>query len=162
MRFIDSYKQLEKLCGEIFNSSPHGVTEYIEEMERTPNGKFYVEKWGEDYKALKHCRYIRNKIVHEPNCNEENMCTAKDTQWLENFYFRIMNQTDPLSLYFNRTRKKTVSAKNKQKVSAYNNHEHNNHEYNKKSANNSTYLSIFMFALIITVFIMLINLLLKI
>lgn len=99
MGFIASYKQLEKLCGEIFNSSPHGVTEYIEEMERTPNGKFYVEKWGEDYKALKHYRYIRNKIVHEPNCNEENMCTAKDTQWLENFYFRIMNQQDPLSLY---------------------------------------------------------------
>lgn len=108
MGFINSYKKLEKLCGEIFDAPAHGVTEYIEEMERTTNGKFYVAGWGEDYKTLKRYRYLRNKIVHEPNCSEENMCTEKDTQWIENFHSRIMRRQDPISLYEKATSKKTA------------------------------------------------------
>lgn len=162
MSFMDSYKHLEKLCNEIFGTDTRGISTYIEEMERSTNGNFYVENWNEDYKKLKHYRYLRNKISHDPDCTEENMCTAKDTQWIQNFHSRIMNQTDPLALYFNHTRKKVVSPQNELKTTPYNNHKWSNYEYNKKSSNNSTYLSIFMFALIITVFIMFINLLLKI
>lgn len=167
MSFMDSYKHLEKLCNEIFRIDTRGISTYIEEMEHSTNGNFYVENWNEDYKKLKHYRYLRNKISHDPDCTEENMCAVKDTQWIQNFYSRIMNQTDPLSLYFNHTRNKVVSPPNKQKTTTFNNCEYNNHEYNqykynKKSAKNSTYLPIFMFALIITVFIMFINLLLKI
>lgn len=107
MKFINSYKKLEKLCGEIFGSASHGISEYIEEMEHTTNGKFYVNGWGEDYKKLKHYRYLRNKIVHEPSCNEESMCTSRDAQWLDDFYFRIINRQDPLSMY----RKATTATK---------------------------------------------------
>lgn len=100
MGFIDAYKHLEKLCGEILNDDRR-VSAYIDEMLRITNGSFYVGTWNEDLKKLKHYRWIRNQIAHEPNCNEFNMCKPEDEVWLQNFYSRIMNQTDPLSQYDN-------------------------------------------------------------
>ena len=47
----------------------------------------------------KHYRWVRNQISHEPGCNESNMCELDDEIWLNHFYSRIMNQTDPLSMY---------------------------------------------------------------
>ena len=35
VEFIDAYKRLEKLCGEIMNDE-HRVTAYIDEMKNTP------------------------------------------------------------------------------------------------------------------------------
>ena len=98
MGFIDSYKHLEKLCGEVLNDDRR-LSAYIEEMENTPNGYRYVSSWNEDLKKLKHYRWVRNQISHEPNCNEANMCEPQDELWLDNFYERIMNQTDPLAQY---------------------------------------------------------------
>ena len=74
MGFIDSYKRLEKLCGEIMDDDRR-VTAYIEEMENTSNGHRYVSSWYEDLTNLKNYRHIRNLIAHEPNYSEENMCT---------------------------------------------------------------------------------------
>lgn len=48
---------------------------------------------------LKDYRWIRNQISHEPGCNESNMCNQEDELWLNHFHSRIMNQTDPLSMY---------------------------------------------------------------
>ena len=98
MGFIDSYKHLEKLCGEILNDEKK-VTAYIDEMINTPRGSYVVRGWDQDLKNLKHYRWIRNQIVHEPGCSEENMCKPADVLWLDNFYLRIMNQNDPLALY---------------------------------------------------------------
>ena len=98
MGFIDSYKHLEKLCGEILNDDRR-LSAYIDEMINTPNGNHYVRNWDDDLKTLKHYRWVRNQISHEPGCNEANMCDPEDTLWLNNFYSRIMNQTDPLSMY---------------------------------------------------------------
>ena len=36
---------------------------------------------------------------------EEDLCGPNDVLWLENFYSRIMNQTDPLALYYHLTKK---------------------------------------------------------
>lgn len=55
MGFIDSYKQLEKLCGEVLNDDRR-VSAYIDEMINTPNGAFYVSNWDKDLKKLKHYR----------------------------------------------------------------------------------------------------------
>ena len=44
-------------------------------------------------------RHIRNQIVHDNYANESNMCDENDTLWIEQFYGRILNQTDPLSLH---------------------------------------------------------------
>lgn len=98
MGFIDSYKHLEKLCGEVLNDERR-VSGYIDEMLNTSRGSYLVRGWDADLKQLKHYRWVRNQIVHEPGCSETNMCDHEDVLWLDNFYSRIMNQTDPLALY---------------------------------------------------------------
>ena len=91
MSFIESYKHLDKICGEMFETQ-YGVSAYIEEMLNNPRGSFLVRGWENDLKQLKHYRWIRNQIVHEPDCYEENMCEAGDDEWLDDFYERIINQ----------------------------------------------------------------------
>lgn len=103
MGFIESYKHLEKICGEIMNDDRR-LSAYIDEMLRKPNSAFYVNGWNDDLKQLKHYRWVRNQIAHEPGCTEQNMCEPSDTIWLDNFYARIMNQTDPLALYYQATK----------------------------------------------------------
>ena len=103
MSFIESYKHLYKICGEMFETQ-YGVSAYIEEMLNNPRGSFLVRGWENDLKQLKHYRWIRNQIVHEPDCYEENMCEAGDDEWLDDFYERIINQTDPLAMYRKATR----------------------------------------------------------
>lgn len=98
MGFMSSYKQLEKLCGEIMNDE-RKVSAYIDEMTQTPDGAYLVAAWEEDLRKLKEYRHIRNQIVHDPGCSEENMCIADDTIWLDQFYWRIIRQEDPLALY---------------------------------------------------------------
>ena len=97
MGFIESYKHLEKLCGEVLNDDRR-ISAYIDEMINTPRGSYLVRGWDDDLKQLKHYRWVRNQIAHEPDCTEQNMCEPSDTVWLDGFYSRIMNQTD-LSLY---------------------------------------------------------------
>lgn len=98
MSFIESYKHLEKICGELLNNDRR-ISAYIEEMEKLPRGPYLVDHWNDDLRKLKQYRSIRNRIVHEPDCSEETMCTPDDAIWLDNFYSRIINLTDPLALY---------------------------------------------------------------
>lgn len=97
MGFMESYKHLDNLCKDM---NGIGVTGYIKDMEQEKNGDFYVAIWKEDYRKLKHYRYIRNQIAHENDVNENNLCSAGDTAWLDSFYQRILAQTDPLALYY--------------------------------------------------------------
>lgn len=89
MNFINSYKRLEQLCNDMFNDK-HGISIYIDKLSKIDNKNI-------DLKKLKHCRYLRNKIVHEPNCTEENMCKPEDIKFLNDFYKKIKNHADPLS-----------------------------------------------------------------
>lgn len=98
MGFMDSYKRLERFCGDA-SRQRQGVSAYIDEMYSIRDGAQYVRGWYADLKQLKHYRWIRNKIAHEPDCTEANMCSPADTQWIDDFYDRILNRTDPLSLY---------------------------------------------------------------
>lgn len=112
MEFINSYKRLEKLCNEIYDSN-HGISAYIDDMAKLTSASFYVFNWNDDLKQLKHYRWIRNQIAHEPNCTEENMCEYGDAQWIDDFYDRIMYQSDPLAMYRKAT-KPRPTAKTKQ------------------------------------------------
>lgn len=103
MGFIESYKHLEKLCGEVLNDDRR-ISAYIYEMINTPRGSYLVRGWDDDLKQLKHYRWVRNQIAHESDCTEQNMCELSDTVWLDAFYSRIMNQTDPLALYSKATK----------------------------------------------------------
>ena len=98
MGFIESYKHLEKLCGEVLNDDRR-ISAYIDEMINTPRGSYLVRGWDDDLKQLKHYRWVRNQIAHEFDCIEQHMCVPSDTVWLDDFYSRIMNQTDPPALY---------------------------------------------------------------
>ena len=98
MSFLASYKHLEKLCGEVMNDNRR-ITAYIEEMEAKSRGTALVPGWNEDLRKLKHYRWVRNQIVHDPDCCEEDLCEPWDAQWLDDFHGRIMEQTDPLTLY---------------------------------------------------------------
>lgn len=68
-------------------------------MINTSSGSFYVGTWDDDLKKLKHYCWVKNQISHEPGCSKTNMCDPEDAVWLDQFYARIMNQTDPLSMY---------------------------------------------------------------
>lgn len=52
----------------------------------------------------------------EPGCSEQNLCTPDDTEWIDNFYVRIMNQSDPFALYHqarkSKEKKQSGKAKN--------------------------------------------------
>lgn len=128
MGFIDSYKHLEKLCGEIFDCE-RKISAYIDEMKETPQGAFVVKHWDDDLKKLIHYRSIRNKIVHELNCTEENMCEPDDAIWLDDFYSRIMNQTDPLSLYNKANKESKTQDTNAVKKPQTNQYPHTQTEY---------------------------------
>lgn len=118
MKFIETYKQLEKLCGEVMNDDRR-VSAYIEEMMRLSDGAYRVENWNEDLKKLKHYRWVRNKIVHEPDCTEATMCKAEDVVWLNQFRRRILNGTDPLALYRNSERLRAWRPEKKKKSSRF-------------------------------------------
>lgn len=99
MQFIESYKHLEKLCSELLDSDRR-ISAYIDEMLNTPRGAYLVKGWDDDLKRLKHYRWVRNKITHEPGCTEQNMCKPGDAAWIDAFCSRIVNQKDPLSLFY--------------------------------------------------------------
>lgn len=145
LAFIESYKHLEKMCGEILNDERR-LSAYIDEMLKIPNGAFYVTGWNEDLKKLKHYRWIRNQISHEPGCTEQNMCEPSDTDWLDNFYKRIMNQTDPLALYYQATKSRKMQQSHKPQT--YNEPLNETysmpHTNNKNKSNNSVYYPIFI------------------
>ena len=108
MGFMDSYKRLEKLCGEVMGDDRR-LSAYIDEMAGKPYGSGYVPGWESDLRNLKHYRWVRNQIVHEPDCFEKDLCSPEDVEWLEDFYDRIMDQTDPLTLYRKATMPKRAS-----------------------------------------------------
>ncbi len=150
MSFIDSYKRLEKLCSEIYDDN-HGVSSYIDEMINTPIGSRYVLGWDEDLKSLKHYRWVRNQIVHEPDCSEENMCELGDAEWLNNFHSRIMTGNDPLAQY-RKARNPQVAQKPRQTQSI----EYTYPEYKKSSSKPAGCLTYIIGVLLIVVAVALI------
>ncbi len=92
---FEEYKYVDKICREMYNAEK-GVATYIEQMEMTPMSMRYkVAGWDNDYKQLKHIRWVRNQLAHETGYVE---CTQVDVDWLRNFHSRLLNQTDPLAI----------------------------------------------------------------
>ena len=78
------------------------------------------------------------------------MCHPDDVAWLNNFYSRIMNQTDPLTLY-SKNNKANTSAKT-QKNTNYSPQRKKIHHKTKRSAN----FTLFFIILIVLIFVLLI------
>ena len=85
MEFMNAYKRLEKLCSDMYGTV-HGISAYIDDMVNCPHGARIVPDWAHDLKQLKHYRWVRNQIVHEPDCTEEELCTPADTRLAGCFY----------------------------------------------------------------------------
>ena len=108
--FLDAFKHLEKICNEIYGAQS-GVTQYINEMERTP--LYMAQKvfgWDQDFQGLKRVHHIRNNMVHADS-DGDTAYTFEDVQFMKNFYNRIMNREDPLALL--RQKNEVARAKNK-------------------------------------------------
>ncbi len=98
--FINSYKHLDQLCRDIFgirDNSSSGISEYIEEMEKSFGSD--IAGWNSDLQKLKNARRIRNKLVHETNITIDDFPEIEDILFfLTEFYDRIINGSDPLTL----------------------------------------------------------------
>lgn len=91
MEFFDKYKDVDKFCGDML-SSDSGISEYIDQMEKTPaSERRYVPSWERDYRMLKHLRYVRNQIAH---ANNDVISTEEDFFELNEFYDRLLNSTN--------------------------------------------------------------------
>ncbi|MCI8331809.1 MAG: hypothetical protein HFE78_03190 [Clostridiales bacterium] len=93
-QLLEEYKRVDRICQDMF-SCQYGITEYINEMERTaPYQQLQISGWDQDYRSLKHIRWLRNQLVHEIHPESS---TFADIEWLEDFHQRIVEQQDPLA-----------------------------------------------------------------
>ena len=90
--FFEEFKRLDALCRDLL-SAKRGVSAYLERMEQAPQ----VPGWRDDYHALKHLRWVRNKIAHETGFAG---CTPGDLQRLTGFTERVLRKEDPLALLY--------------------------------------------------------------
>ena len=146
MGFMQSYKHLDMLLKDM---NGIGISGYINEMDNYPEGRYEVHDWTNDYKGLKHYRWIRNQIVHERDASEENMTDDEDTLWIDSFYNKVIRQQDPLALYFK-------SVKSNKKV------DENNKNYNPKSENKDNKYSINLIILLILIIFLVVYIVLHI
>ncbi len=73
---------------------------YIEEMEKCTVTRYQGVTWASDYANLKRYRYIRNRIAHDNNVYEEDVCEASDERWLRAFHDRVLRCEDALAVYY--------------------------------------------------------------
>lgn len=98
LEFQEEYKRLDCLCKD-YLSSAEGVSEYIRQMEKMPwSSRRYVPTWEDDYKKLKHVRWIRNQLAHEVGTLNSDICTEADTDWVQSFHNRIIDGSDPFTV----------------------------------------------------------------
>lgn len=98
LEFQEEYKRLDRLCKD-YLSSAEGVSEYIRQMDSTPPcNRRYVLSWEDDYKQLKHIRWVRNQLAHEVGTLNSDICAKDDLDWVQSFYNRIMNGSDPFTI----------------------------------------------------------------
>lgn len=98
LEFQEEYKRLDRLCKDCL-SSGEGVSEYIRQMDSTPlHNHRFIDNWDRDYKKLKHVRWIRNQLAHEVGTLRSDICTKDDLGWVQSFYDKILNGSDPLTV----------------------------------------------------------------
>lgn len=61
--FFESFKQLDKLCKEIYDD-PHGVSQYVDDMKKSATNHRLVPNWNADLEQLIRLRHIRNHLAH--------------------------------------------------------------------------------------------------
>lgn len=96
--FFEKYKRLEKLCNDMYGAS-NGITLYINNMKEFSFHNYRnIPNWDADLKQLVRLRHIRNNLAHNEGAFAESICTQYDIEWIQSFYTRILNQSDPLAM----------------------------------------------------------------
>ena len=109
-QFLNVYKEVDSFCADVFKCQ-NGISEYINQMEMTSySDRNLVPCFESDYKMLKHCRYLRNKIAHD--CLTYNLSTQEDFEWITLFKDRLWSCDDPFGII--RQKKEEMRSKSKQ------------------------------------------------
>lgn len=116
MSFLNEYKHLDNLC-KSFDAYPNGITSYLGKMDKATRISKRCEGWDSDYKKLKAYRHIRNRLSHDNDVYEKDLCGQGDEKWLKSFSARISKGEDPLSIY-NQANRKAVKNKESRRKTA--------------------------------------------
>lgn len=107
--FFEEFKHLDKLCKELYNVEKGGVSNYIDDMKRVvPYDYRNIANWKEDLEQLTRMCHIRNNLAHAPGAFEEETCTQKDINWVQDFYERILHQLDPIAILYQKSKGQTL------------------------------------------------------
>lgn len=56
--------------------------------------RYWITEWNDEYRQLKHIRWLRNQIAHSTGSVE---CSQSDLEWLKGFHNRLLTQQDLLA-----------------------------------------------------------------
>lgn len=94
IELLEEYKYVDVICRDMLGAEK-GVTAYIEQLDETPmTVRYWITEWNNEYRQLKHIRWLRNQIVHSTRNVE---CTQSDLDWLKDFHNRLLTQQDLLA-----------------------------------------------------------------
>lgn len=94
IEFLEEYKYVDAICRDMLGAEK-GVTAYIEQLDETPGTvRYWITEWNDEYKQLKHIRWLRNQIAHSTGSVE---CSQADVDWLKGFHNRLLTQQDLLA-----------------------------------------------------------------
>ena len=94
IELLEEYKYVDKICRDMLGAEK-GVTAYIEQLDETPGTvRYWITEWNDEYKQLKHIRWLRNQIAHSTGSVE---CSQADVDWLKGFHNRLLTQQDLLA-----------------------------------------------------------------
>lgn len=120
--FLEEFKSLERLCGDIYQSK-HGVSCYIDNMKAVSSFDCRsISNWNAILENLIKIRRIRNSLVHEEDTFNKDVCTKDDIEWIGYFYRCILNQSDPLARLRKAQTVKKSNAQNRKVIDNVQNH----------------------------------------
>ena len=94
IELLEEYKYVDAICRDMLGAEK-GVTTYIEQLDETPmTVRYWITEWNDEYRQLKHIRWLRNQIAHSTGYVE---CTQSDLDWLKGFHNRLLTQQDLLA-----------------------------------------------------------------
>ena len=94
IEYLEEYKYVDNICRDMLGVEK-GVTAYIEQLDETPaTVRYWITEWNDEYRQLKHIRWLRNQIAHSTEYVE---CTQSDLDWLKGFHNRLLTQQDLLA-----------------------------------------------------------------
>ena len=64
IELLEEYKYVDAICRDMLGAEK-GVTAYIEQLDETPvTVRYWITEWNDEYRQLKHIRWLRNQIAH--------------------------------------------------------------------------------------------------